>query len=170
MQDGRKATSSDTADEWADEVGRPGHRWGIRVDTLLSFGPFFGTIGQDVQLVAVLVERVSSMARKVSAAEAKSQLSSLVARVAHGREHFLIERRGKPLAALVGVDDLERLERYRATSERPLGALALTGAWAEVDDADLDCLIDELYRIRENDAGRPVEMEPRVSSRHRRSQ
>ena len=58
---------------------------------------------------------------------------------------MLIERRGKPVAALVSVADLERLEQGEATSERPHGALALVGAWREVGDENLDALIDEIY-------------------------
>lgn len=69
-------------------------------------------------------------AEKVRVGEAR--LSELMARAGYGGERFLIERRGRPLAALVGVEDLERLERERGragASERPRGALALAEAW-----------------------------------------
>lgn len=99
------------------------------------------------------------MARRVSAAQAKAQLSALVAEVAYGRQHIIIERRGKPLAALVSVADLERLEEGQATASRPLGALALAGAWREIDSADLDAVIDDIYAEREKDTGRPVTLE-----------
>src|SRR3972149_5131567 len=64
------------------------------------------------------------------AAQAKAHLSDLMAQVAHGGEHYVIERRGKPLAALISVDDLERLEQGRAPSARPQGALAAVLALA----------------------------------------
>ncbi|MDP2953838.1 MAG: type II toxin-antitoxin system Phd/YefM family antitoxin [Chloroflexota bacterium] len=99
------------------------------------------------------------MVKKVSAAQAKAQLSALMAEVAHGGKHVIIERRGKPMAALVSVTDLERLEQGQATSARPLGALALVGAWREVEDQEWDALIADLYARREQDAGRPVEIE-----------
>jgi prevent-host-death family protein len=99
------------------------------------------------------------MVKRVSAAQAKAQLSALVAKVAHGGKHFIIERRGKPLAALVSVDDLERLEQGRPTSERPLGALALVGAWREAKSRDMDTLIADIYAARERDRGRRVELE-----------
>ena len=99
------------------------------------------------------------MTTRVSAAHAKAQLSSLAAAVAYGGERVIIERRGKPLAALVSVDDLERLEAERTTSARPLGALALTGAWREVDDEDMESLIEEIYAQREQDSGREVNLE-----------
>ena len=99
------------------------------------------------------------MAKRISAAKAKAQFSSLLSEVAYGSQHIIIERRGKPFAALVSVDDLKQLEQYRATSVRPLGALALVGAWREVDNADLDALVVDLYAQRDKDMGRPVEIE-----------
>ena len=70
------------------------------------------------------------MTKRISAAQAKAHLSDLMAQVAYGGEHYVIERRGKPLVALVSVDDLERLEQGRATSARPQGALAAVLALA----------------------------------------
>lgn len=99
------------------------------------------------------------MAKRVSAAQAKAQLSSLVAKVAYAGEHYVIERRGKPLAALVSMEDLGLLEQCRATSPRPQGALALVGAWREVEDAEVDAMLADVYAERERDAGRPVELE-----------
>ena len=99
------------------------------------------------------------MAKKVSAAQAKAHLSALVAEVAYGGQHVVIERRGKPMAALVSVADLERLEGERAAAARPLGALALVGAWREVEDSEIDALIEDIYAQRDRDVGRPVDIE-----------
>ncbi len=99
------------------------------------------------------------MTKRISAALAKAHLSDLVAQVAYGGEHYVIERRGKPLAALVSVDDLERLERGQPAPARPQGALAILGAWQEVDDQDLDALITEIYSERARDTGRTVSLE-----------
>jgi prevent-host-death family protein len=99
------------------------------------------------------------VAEKVRVTEAKAHLSELMARVGYGGERFVIERRGRPLAALVGVEDLERLEAEgREVSSRSLGALALVGAWGEVQDRDLDTLLEEVYAERERDTGRPVDL------------
>jgi len=57
------------------------------------------------------------MARAVSVAEAKSRISELIGRAAYGSERFLIERRGKPMAAIVSVQDLARL-KPRETAHR----------------------------------------------------
>jgi prevent-host-death family protein len=97
--------------------------------------------------------------KKVSAAQAKAHLSALMAEVAYGGEHVVIERRGKPLAALVSIADLERLDQGQAISARARGALALVGAWRDVDDEKLDQLVSDIYARREEDTGRPVELE-----------
>ncbi len=97
--------------------------------------------------------------KKVSAAQAKAHFSALVAEVAYGGQHVIIERRGKPLAALVSMADLERLAQGQALSARPRGALALAGAWRDVGDTKLDKLVAEIYATREQDTGRPVGLE-----------
>jgi len=98
------------------------------------------------------------VAERISAAQAKAHFSALMAQVAYGGRHYLIERRGTPLAALVSVSDLEQLEQLRPASRRR-GALALAGAWGEVEDQDMDALIAELYAQRDRDTGRAVALE-----------
>jgi prevent-host-death family protein len=46
----------------------------------------------------------------VSVVEARRMLSELLGRVAYGRERVVVERKGKPMAALVSIEDLRRLE------------------------------------------------------------
>ena len=70
------------------------------------------------------------VAEKVRVTEAKAQLSALMARVGYGEERFVIERRGRPLAALVSVEDLARLEGVDGVSRR-LGAASQTPAILE---------------------------------------
>lgn len=98
------------------------------------------------------------MTKRVGSAEAKAQLSALVAEVAQGHQQIIIERRGKPVAALVSVSDLEGLEEVKARSIRPRGALALVGAWRTIDDEEVDALVREIYLGRENDTGRQVDV------------
>ena len=99
------------------------------------------------------------MAKRVSAAQAKAQLSALSAEVAYGGQHVIIERRGTPLVALVSVSELELLEQERATSARPQGALALVGAWREVKEEHLESMVEDIYADRDKDTARPVELE-----------
>jgi hypothetical protein len=42
---------------------------------------------------------------------------------------------------------------------RPKGALAILGAWSELEDREVDALIEEIYAARRSDTGRPVELE-----------
>ncbi|MDD9994973.1 MAG: type II toxin-antitoxin system Phd/YefM family antitoxin [Dehalococcoidia bacterium] len=99
------------------------------------------------------------MVKRVSVAHAKAQLSSIASEVAFGGPHVIIERRSKPWVALVRISDLEYLEQVQPTSETPLGALALAGAWREADDADMEALVEKIYAERDNDLGRPVEID-----------
>ena len=71
----------------------------------------------------------------------------------------MIERRGRPLAALVSMDELKRLEEEEADVVRPPGFLALIGAWGELGDAEIDAMIADIYAAREQDTGRPVVLE-----------
>ena len=82
-----------------------------------------------------------------------------MAAVAYQGQHVVIERRGKPMAALVSVDDLEQIERERAAVARPRGALALIGAWGNIDDRDIEAMVDDIYAAREHDTGREVALE-----------
>ena len=100
------------------------------------------------------------MAKRVSAAQAKAQLSALSAEVAFGGQQVIIERRGRPLVALVSMADLELLEQVRSTAALPRGALALVGAWKEASDDELDSFVEDIYACRVLDAGRSVEIEP----------
>jgi len=97
--------------------------------------------------------------KRVSSAEAKAKLSALVAEVAHGGQHVVIERRGKAQAAIVSIRELESLESGRAVSVHPRGALSLVGTWKDVPEEDLDRLVQDIYEAREKDAGRPVRLE-----------
>jgi len=47
---------------------------------------------------------------KISVAEARGNFSEVLGRAAFGRERIIVERRGKPIAAVVPIEDLQRLE------------------------------------------------------------
>lgn len=47
----------------------------------------------------------------VSVREARAQIADLLNRAAYGVERIVVERHGKPIAAIVCVEDLEYLER-----------------------------------------------------------
>ena len=95
------------------------------------------------------------MNKKISVADAKKHLSEIMSRVAYNNERFLIQRRGKPMAALVSVEDLARLEKDPVA---PKGLMAAVGALADFEG--LDSMIEEIYRQREQAQDRPVELWP----------
>ena len=53
----------------------------------------------------------------INVAEAKSRFSELISRAATG-ERFIIQRRERPVAALIGTAELERLERTSRAARR----------------------------------------------------
>ncbi len=58
------------------------------------------------------------MVRTIGMAEAKSKLSDLVGRAAYGGERFILERRGRPVAILIGLDDYRRLQELEQAAHR----------------------------------------------------
>jgi len=56
----------------------------------------------------------------MSVKEFKSNLLVVLERVIHGRGRIIISSQGKPRAALVGLDDLQRLEHSEADLEEQI--------------------------------------------------
>lgn len=83
----------------------------------------------------------------VSVAEAKSHLSELIAKSAHGRERFVITRRNRPVAALVSLDDLRIIEQHRQRE----GLASVAGRWKGFDE--LAEVMGDLAALRKIDGG-----------------
>lgn len=81
---------------------------------------------------------------RVSVVEAKSHLSELLAKSAYNNEKFIITRRNKPLAALVSLDDLRKIEQH----EERKGLAAISGKWRNFEE--LSEFIDDLESLRTN--------------------
>ena len=99
------------------------------------------------------------MTTSLGTAEIKARLSEIINRVAFGHERLLVLRRGKPVAALVSVDDLRRLEaidsaRTGGENENVHPIMRAFGGWADRDD--IDALLIEIYADREAAIGREV--------------
>lgn len=101
------------------------------------------------------------MPTTLNTAEIKARLSELISRVNLSRERLVVTRRGKPVAALVSIDDLHRLEAldaanasYKTSTVHPV--MRAFGGWA--DREDLDELVSEIYANRETSSGREVEL------------
>jgi len=81
----------------------------------------------------------------VSIAEAKSNFSEYISRVAFAGESILITKRGKPVAGLVSYKELEKLKKIKKSD----GLKSLIGKCKEFESfADV---IDEVYENREKD-------------------
>lgn len=72
------------------------------------------------------------MRKKISISRAKANFSAAIREAERG-ETLVITRHGKPVAALVDADDVERLERLRSAG--PAGGLAsVAGGWEGSDE------------------------------------
>jgi prevent-host-death family protein len=58
------------------------------------------------------------MARTIGMAEAKSKLSDLVGQVAYGGQEFVLERRGRPMAVLISLDEYRRWQELEQAARR----------------------------------------------------
>lgn len=96
------------------------------------------------------------MTSSVSIAEAKATLSEVVNRVAFGHETVIISRHGRPVAAVVGIADVEELERLRA-AQAPGSLAEIVGQWEGFEE--IAPFIDEAYAARQGDIGRDVTLE-----------
>lgn len=97
------------------------------------------------------------MTKTVTAAEAKTRLADCLRDVEQGGQ-VVITRYGKPVAVLVGPDDLLRLERLRSASPSD-GLAGLAGMYA--DGPDLAAELDAL--VAERSVGREIERADQIS-------
>ncbi len=67
---------------------------------------------------------------RVQVAEAKRHFSDYLAKTAHGAKRIVITRRGRPVAALVSMDDLRELEQLN----KRRGLAAVVGKWADFEE------------------------------------
>lgn len=71
------------------------------------------------------------MIEQVSVAEVKNKFSEYVAKVAHTNQHYLIiTKRNKPIAALVDLATLKRVEKI----EGKQGLASVIGRWKNFDE------------------------------------
>lgn len=85
------------------------------------------------------------MPRNIGVAEVKKSFSAVISEVSLKGEHFVIEKKGKPMAALVSVNDLQLIECSKEKGKRR-GLLAAIGAWEDFED--LEGLVSSIYERR----------------------
>jgi len=93
------------------------------------------------------------MAKKIGVAEVKKQFSAVISEVSLKGEHFIVERKGKPTAAMVSVKDLEMIEGPKIR-EKKKGLLAAISAWEDFDD--LEKMVMTIYEGRRKTKERGV--------------
>ena len=67
---------------------------------------------QNCMSMAIIASIMVAMADKVSTIEVRQRIGDMLNRVALRHDEFIIERKGKPLAALVPVERLEQMRRF----------------------------------------------------------
>ena len=89
----------------------------------------------------------------IELSEVNDVFPDVVARVSSGKEHVLITRDGVPVAALVSVDDLQRLEQLdREWAETTHALERFSAAFADVPVEDLEAEADRIIaegRVRD---------------------
>ena len=75
--------------------------------------------------MAIMAIMVTMGTEKASVAHAKNTLSSLINKVAYGKTRVVLESRGKPKAALISTEDLQRLEHLDQRDVGPQNRLKM---------------------------------------------
>ncbi len=96
------------------------------------------------------------MTETLSVSEAKERLSEIVDRVADSGDRFVIESRGRQVAAIVSADELNGLEEE---ADRPEGLLGAVGILSEEDEEEWEETVREIYRQRRQAKPRPVNLD-----------
>jgi antitoxin (DNA-binding transcriptional repressor) of toxin-antitoxin stability system len=91
------------------------------------------------------------MSKNIGVAEVKKSFSAVISEVSLKGEHFVIEKKGKPMAALVSVQELQRIEGSKE-KEKKKGLLAAIGAWE--DFKDLESTVSAIYERRKKSKDR----------------
>lgn len=89
---------------------------------------------------------------KVSVAEIKSRFSEYISRVAYSREKIIITKRSKPIAALIDISDLQKLDSINEIK----GLSGVVGKWKNFHEISKG--IEKVYRDRKKDKPRNVSL------------
>jgi prevent-host-death family protein len=90
--------------------------------------------------------------KKISAMKARQNLGQLLNEVSIRGDSYVIERAGKPLAALVDIESFQQLQR-----EQNSAGLAVRNLWKkmkEADVAEVQETIDEASRVARQERSR----------------
>jgi len=95
------------------------------------------------------------MPKNIGVAEVKKHFSEVMSQISQVGEQFIIEKKGKPMAAMVGLKDLEMIEGS-SKKEKRKGLLAAIGAWEDYEE--LDKVIKDIYKNRKRSRDRKADI------------
>ena len=95
------------------------------------------------------------MTKSIGVAEIKRQFSQVVSEVSLKGKHFIIEKKGKPMVALVNIKELELIESHEKEENEKRGLLATIGAWEDFDG--FETVIKDIYKKRKKIKDRKIE-------------
>jgi len=81
----------------------------------------------------------------VAATKVRRMLGSVFNRARYSEERFVIEQRGEPIAAIIGIEDLKRLEQLELRADQAILDLAKENAGGTVGLGEVLDLYSELY-------------------------
>ena len=90
------------------------------------------------------------MKEHASVAKIKSHLSEYIAKVAYSKHRIIITKRDKPVAALVDIPSLEKIE----SMDEAIGLASVIGKWKDFEDIEGE--IQHIYESRKEDRPRNV--------------
>ena len=93
------------------------------------------------------------VSKVIGVAEVKRRFSETLTEISLKRERFIIQRRGKPVAAFVNLKDLEIIEKHGKSADMK-GLLAALAAWEDFDD--IDGFVQGIYNERLRATDRPI--------------
>ena len=87
---------------------------------------------------------------RLSAMDLRHNIGDMTSRVLYAGERFIIEKRGKPVMAIVSIEDLERLEQLEEERELELMQLAKIAAERKgmANDEEVLALYERMYNER----------------------
>lgn len=91
--------------------------------------------------------------KSVSVAEAKRSFSELMARVVYKGDEYIVERRGKPMVAIIKPEHLKLIHSLNKKQERK-GLIDIVGKFDEAQDFVEE--VERVYSLREKSKDREV--------------
>lgn len=92
------------------------------------------------------MDRNEPVNQTVSVTEAQEQWNTLVDAVARRQRRVVLEKNGRPVAAIISAADLERLRRYDAEREERFRIIdVMRAAFADVPDEELEREINKAF-------------------------